>query len=571
MPDKALNLANLFTWANLKSKPVYDVKSYGATGDGTTNDTAAFTAAYNAAVAAGGGIIFVPPGTYRAKATVDTKVSLQGAGIDISTIKLPDGANDHVVQVPNFAALIAGNSTTSPNNFSIRDITIDGNKANQSAGDYYGIAVYARVFILDCFKVQNTAGSNLFTQWSTSGPDPGGGLGTWISNGWLHYADRHSWVCKGVHDLQAANLEIIKNSGNTYNCIEIPQDGYANGAMFNAIHIYGGQYQYGVRNASSGLVFDNCQFEGAIVAQMKIDASQNRVTGTKFFSGGVYGSTTKGVVFANNINNIQLDSCRVENCGGGVIDLGTGGGDHSIDIHAQFYGGATVPSPAIIGSSTGNSRIDVMVINNSGIATSDSRLWTPGDFNAPNVLNYSQSGSTSRSIVETSLRELITGNNGLTSGQVYFSYFTPDYTISISNLTSVSRGTAAGATPTLCKMGLYAVDSSSNLTCIARTANDTALWASGNTAYTRAIVDDGQGGSISSVTLTRGQRYAFAVIIITGAALPQLAAAPMGNGAVTFLPPILATVSGTGQTDLTASYTAASVSGTGAKFYGRMS
>lgn len=43
---------------------VYNVRNYGAKGDGTTNDYAAFLAAYNAAVAAGGGIVFMPAGTY---------------------------------------------------------------------------------------------------------------------------------------------------------------------------------------------------------------------------------------------------------------------------------------------------------------------------------------------------------------------------------------------------------------------------------------------------------------------------------------------------------------------------
>ena len=40
---------------------VYNVKAYGAEGDGTTNDSPAFQSAYNAAVAAGGGRVYIPP------------------------------------------------------------------------------------------------------------------------------------------------------------------------------------------------------------------------------------------------------------------------------------------------------------------------------------------------------------------------------------------------------------------------------------------------------------------------------------------------------------------------------
>ena len=44
----------------------YNVKdpTYGAVGDGVTNDTAAIQSAINAAAAAGGGTVFVPPGSY---------------------------------------------------------------------------------------------------------------------------------------------------------------------------------------------------------------------------------------------------------------------------------------------------------------------------------------------------------------------------------------------------------------------------------------------------------------------------------------------------------------------------
>lgn len=42
----------------------YNVKSYGATGDGTTDDTTAVQAAIDAAIAAGGGVVYFPRGVY---------------------------------------------------------------------------------------------------------------------------------------------------------------------------------------------------------------------------------------------------------------------------------------------------------------------------------------------------------------------------------------------------------------------------------------------------------------------------------------------------------------------------
>jgi polygalacturonase len=42
----------------------YDVKAYGATGDGKTLDTPAINKAIEAAAAAGGGIVWIPAGNY---------------------------------------------------------------------------------------------------------------------------------------------------------------------------------------------------------------------------------------------------------------------------------------------------------------------------------------------------------------------------------------------------------------------------------------------------------------------------------------------------------------------------
>lgn len=61
----------------------YNVKDYGAVGDGTTNDAAAIQALIDTVNAAGGGTIYFPAGVYNIGATalnVKTKVTLCGAG-----------------------------------------------------------------------------------------------------------------------------------------------------------------------------------------------------------------------------------------------------------------------------------------------------------------------------------------------------------------------------------------------------------------------------------------------------------------------------------------------------------
>ena len=66
-----------------------NVKSYGAVGNGSSDDTAAINSAL-AALPARGGIVYFPPGRYRASTKIalpDKRVSLLGDGIGISTIE----------------------------------------------------------------------------------------------------------------------------------------------------------------------------------------------------------------------------------------------------------------------------------------------------------------------------------------------------------------------------------------------------------------------------------------------------------------------------------------------------
>jgi hypothetical protein len=56
-------------WASL-SNYIYDVRAYGAKGDGVTDDTAAIQAAIGAAAAGNGGIVFFPAGVYMCASTL---------------------------------------------------------------------------------------------------------------------------------------------------------------------------------------------------------------------------------------------------------------------------------------------------------------------------------------------------------------------------------------------------------------------------------------------------------------------------------------------------------------------
>jgi len=99
-------------------------------------------------------------------------------------------------------------------------------------------------------------------------------------------------------------------------------------------------------------------------------------------------------------------------------------------------------------------------------------------------------------------------NGSVATGNVYFTFFTPRYDVTVDQIRVVSAATAATGT-TLARLGLYTFDGTS-ATLVARTASDTNLFASTNTAYVRNL--DTTGGYPATYTLLAGQRYALGVI-----------------------------------------------------------
>jgi len=109
-----------------KGGQVFNVKAYGAKGDGVTDDTSAFLTAFNAAVAAGGGTIYVPPTTscYLFNSTLNLTGGTSGLAYQI----IFQGATGNFPQ----GSKICGNTGNSPiidttamGGVSFRDLVFD--------------------------------------------------------------------------------------------------------------------------------------------------------------------------------------------------------------------------------------------------------------------------------------------------------------------------------------------------------------------------------------------------------------------------------------------------------------
>ena len=82
-----------------------NVRHFGAKGDESADDTGAINAAIRAAAAAGGDVVYFPPGTYLVSPEVEdgggicfplrsTNVKIQGAGRSSTTIKMTNFGDD---------------------------------------------------------------------------------------------------------------------------------------------------------------------------------------------------------------------------------------------------------------------------------------------------------------------------------------------------------------------------------------------------------------------------------------------------------------------------------------------
>lgn len=136
-----------------KLREFVSVKDYGAVGNGVADDTAAINLAISSLSAAGGGTVWVPAGEYSIGSSgsfrgivMKSNVWLRGAGRDCVTLKLRAAANSSVI-----------NFETGASRIQVTDLTIDGNRANQTltSGGVHGIRLQGNAHVI-CARLRIT-------------------------------------------------------------------------------------------------------------------------------------------------------------------------------------------------------------------------------------------------------------------------------------------------------------------------------------------------------------------------------------------------------------------------------
>ncbi|CAN5659585.1 hypothetical protein BH24ACT15_BH24ACT15_29850 [soil metagenome] len=148
-----------------------------------------------------------------------------------------------------------------------------------------------------------------------------------------------------------------------------------------------------------------------------------------------------------------------------------------------------------------------------------------------------------------------------TTQNVRLVYFTARKSETTTQVRVRGGNTAAAATPTRCEIALFEINAAGDGTRVAVTANDTSLFATTFTAYTRSW--------IASYSKIAGQRYALGWLVVTTVAAPTYTGANLAFAADDeFDSSPRFTGKLTGQTTMPSSFTAASVTGSNVRPYG---
>jgi hypothetical protein len=323
---------------------VANVKDFGALGDGVTDDTNAIAAAISAA-SSGGNVLF-PQGTYvTGTQLLYSKVHLQGAGIEATILLLKHGANSDLLRgaingygttLVNINASGASGATGGIYNWSVRDMTLDGNKSNQSAGTSYCIRFYGFGFLLLNLRVRAGYSGGVLADWNGGSDSAIDSMEAQVVNVKIHDCGGIGLEWGGPHDSQFSNMLVFKSGSHN---IHIGPN--ASAVLMTNCHSFGpasGNSSVGFLIEAGYGQYANCLSEGSDTCNVVLLASEITWIGGHIFGAGTY--NVSGIQFGQEAGSTPYSGSS--NQSGGTTTAVTVGGCliHSIFSHNEGANGA---------------------------------------------------------------------------------------------------------------------------------------------------------------------------------------------------------------------------------------
>jgi hypothetical protein len=366
--------------SNTLSRVFIDVKSKGAKGDGTTNDSAAIQAAITESVTSGVPV-YLSPGTYKINAAlaISTPVTIIGAGRGKAILKAANGLNDYIIK---FSGGATGVGIVGAR---FADFTVDGNKGQQTSGG--GILAdgavqcsFERIHFTSCYnwglKLGPVTGAgtghhNMVYRCLFDAGDTSGGIGGGV---WVTTSDEN-W-------LLACDFEFLGGATNPGSETAPAAVWQADGLAFiqNCNFVQGGHNCRGVvaRDSSRGRIH-GCMFDGVTGHNIFIVGDAWTITGNTFTDIGNTAATVAAVgvylEFGANLNvvanNSLVTSATASKTASLIKDVADGGGGGNIIVNNSLaqVAAPTVGMVDIAGTGTtvsGNTGIPSFIPNTTG-------------------------------------------------------------------------------------------------------------------------------------------------------------------------------------------------------------
>lgn len=341
----------------------YDVKAYGAKGDGATDDATAIKAAIAACIAGGGGTVFVPAGDYRINSQLDFSamsgtykgVTLKGAGSGGR-----DTGYNSATRILNYytGTAIRAQSVSTGNYITglyLEDFAVQ-NKVDIGAGVY---TIYWNALPATCgMRRVNVYGNG-------TGATVGNGISVVNPfNGQMTFEDLTVWnfdntasTCYRFAVATEGGITAI-NSGNIMvsSCLaflggtgfSIGENSLFNGAVFNACKAVGNQqYGFNIKSADQN-VFNGLHAESSGNIGILMDTARLNTVNSPLVSSAVTGIRIQNPSVGNYVTAAYLAGCT----SGVILDAATS----KNTVSASNRGGVTT---LFTNAGTGNTTTDL--------------------------------------------------------------------------------------------------------------------------------------------------------------------------------------------------------------------